>query len=123
MQTDPQTGGDVTEQSTADPVVTHNPDRSRFEIAVGETRAGFTEYTEQHRRRIFFHTEVDEEYSGQGLAAILVRQALNATREHGLRIVAVCPYVARYVQQHPGWTDIVDAVDAPALDAVRRATR
>lgn len=105
------------------PVVTHNRAQSRFEVAVAGTRAGAAEYTDEAGRRIFFHTEVDDAYAGQGLAGVLVRQALDATRADGLRVVPVCPYVARYVQGHHDWDDLVDPVDARALDAVRQATR
>ena len=49
------------------------------------------------------------------------RQALDATREEGLRIVAVCPYVSAYVKRHHDWDDVLDRVDREALDAVRQA--
>jgi predicted GNAT family acetyltransferase len=100
--------------------VTHNRDRGRFEIAVDGKRVGLTRYVEDDGRRIFFHTEVDEAFSGEGLASVLVRQALDATRDEGLRIVPVCPYVAAYVKRHHDWDDLLDRVDRQALDAVRQ---
>ncbi|WP_334121319.1 GNAT family N-acetyltransferase [Glutamicibacter sp.] len=50
--------------------------------------------------RIFFHTAVDEEYGGQGLASIMVKFALENTIASGAKIVAVCPYVKNYVAKH-----------------------
>ena len=50
----------------------------------------------------------------------MVRQALDSTRAEGLRIVAVCPYVAAYVKRHHDWDDVLDRVDREAVDAVRR---
>lgn len=50
--------------------------------------------------RIFFHTTVDEEYGGQGLAGIMVKFALENTIASGARIVPVCPYVKAYVAKH-----------------------
>ena len=47
--------------------------------------------TGPEEERIFFHTEVDEEFSGRGLAKILVTQALAGSREHGVTEVPVCP--------------------------------
>ena len=100
--------------------VTQNRERGRFEIAVDGKRVGLARYVEDVGRRVFFHTEVDESFSGQGLAGVMVRQALDATREEGLRIVPVCPYVAAYVKRHHDWDDLLDRVDRGALDAVRR---
>lgn len=103
--------------------VTHNSRRSRFEIAVEGRRVGLAEYTEDDGRRIFFHTEVDDAYSGQGLAGALIRAALEATRAAGLRIVPVCPYVAAFVKRHHDWDDSLERVDPQALAAVKQATR
>lgn len=50
--------------------------------------------------RIFFHTTVDEEYGGQGLAGIMVKFALENTIASGAKIVPVCPYVKSYVAKH-----------------------
>lgn len=104
------------------PAVTHNEADARFEIAVAGERAGFTAYVDDGDSRIFFHTEVDDAYAGQGLAAILVRQALDETRAAGLAVVPVCPYVARYVKSHHDWDDIVRPVTREAMDTVRRVT-
>ena len=50
--------------------------------------------------RIFFHTEVGEEYGGRGLASLLIRQALFDTTSAGRRIVAVCPFVKGHLEKH-----------------------
>jgi len=99
--------------------VSHHSEDSRYEIAVDGERAGFAQYVDHDGRRVFFHTVIDDAHSGQGLAGVLVRQALDATREEGLRIVPVCPYVAKYVERHHDWDDSLEAVDASALAAVR----
>lgn len=53
---------------------------------------------------------VDEEFSGRGLATILVREALESTRDAGLRIVPVCSMVAGFVEKNPEFNDIVDPI-------------
>lgn len=95
----------------------------RFEISVDGTRAGITQFVQADGRRIFFHTEVDDEYEGQGLGGELVARALDATREAGLRVVPVCPYVRRFVAKHEEYADLVDPVTPAALAAVRAAQR
>jgi uncharacterized protein len=91
----------------------------RFEIAVDGTRAGVTQFLDADGRRIFFHTEVGDAFEGQGLAGQLVARALDATRESGLRVVPVCPYVKRYVERHEEYADLVDPVTPDAIAAVR----
>ncbi len=50
--------------------------------------------------RIIFHTEVDAEFSGRGLAGLLVREALADTVRADLMVVPVCPLFARHLDQH-----------------------
>lgn len=99
--------------------VSHVPERSRFEVAVDDRRAGLSQYVEDDGRRIFFHTEVDDEFEGQGLAKVLVARALDDTRAAGLRVVPMCPYVKRFVDRHPEYADLVDAVTPEAIEKVR----
>ncbi|MEO7751972.1 MAG: GNAT family N-acetyltransferase [Terracoccus sp.] len=75
-------------------------------------------------RVIFFHTEVDDELEGQGLAGRLVREALDATMASGATIVAVCPYVRAWLQRHGEAYAAHTAPARPAdLQAVRDATQ
>jgi predicted GNAT family acetyltransferase len=80
----------------------------RFTISVEGQPVGFTKFFDRDRRRVFVHTEVNDEFEGRGLATILVGEALAATKEAGLRIVPVCKLVAAYCDKHPEYNDIVD---------------
>lgn len=103
-----------------DTTVTRESGPDRFEISADGQVAGFTQFVDAAGQRIFFHTEIGEEFGGRGLAGIVVRDALDATRADGLRIVPVCPYVKKYVGSHDDWTDIVDPVTPEALQAIPR---
>ncbi|MFC7403508.1 GNAT family N-acetyltransferase [Georgenia alba] len=94
-------------------------ERSRFEILVDGEVAGFTEYLQNGDRRIFVHTVVDPAFEGHGLAGTVVRHALETTRREGMRVVAVCPYVAGYVERHPEVADLVDPVTREDAAVVR----
>jgi predicted GNAT family acetyltransferase len=83
----------------------------RFTIAVDGQTVGLTEFADRDGQRVFTHTEVADEFEGRGLATILVREALQATRDAGLRIVAVCPMVAAYIEKHDEYEDVTDPVD------------
>jgi predicted GNAT family acetyltransferase len=99
--------------------VADNPDASRYEITVDGRLAGFADYHARPGRLVFTHTEVDDEFEGQGLGSRLVRGALDSARAAGLRVVPRCPFVARYIQRHPEYRDLVaeSAGGAKSADA------
>ncbi|MFJ9825064.1 GNAT family N-acetyltransferase [Streptomyces sp. NPDC101160] len=84
-------------------------------MLVDDKRAGLTAYRDREDRRVFFHTETDPAYAGRGLASILVEQALNDVRAAGMRIVPVCPYVAKFLKKHTEFADITDPVTPEVL--------
>ena len=95
-----------TEDKTGAPTtVTAEPDR--YTIAVEGNKVGEAEFLDRGDHRVFTHTEVDKNYEGRGLATILIAQALQETRDAGLRIVPRCPLVAAYVSKHDEYQDIV----------------
>jgi predicted GNAT family acetyltransferase len=91
---------------------TVSKESARFSIAVDGQTVGFTEFADRDGQRIFPHTEVADDYEGRGLATILIGEALQQTRDAGLRIVAVCPTVAAYVDKHHEFADVADPADA-----------
>jgi uncharacterized protein len=103
----------TTDKTGAPTTVTQESDR--FSIAVDGWKVGFTEYADRDGQRIFPHTEVDDAFEGRGLATILVNEALQATRDAGLRIVAVCPLVAAFVKKHHEFDDVVDPADQDVI--------
>jgi predicted GNAT family acetyltransferase len=80
----------------------------QFTIAVEGKKVGKAEFVDRGDKRIFTHTEVDNDYEGRGLATILIGEALQQTRDAGLRIKALCPMVAAYLKKHDEYADIVE---------------
>lgn len=72
-------------------------------VADGET-AGRADFVDSgsgaELERIIFHTEVDEQFGGRGLAGILVREALQDSIRSGFGIVPVCPLFASHLKKH-----------------------
>jgi predicted GNAT family acetyltransferase len=97
------------------PTVRRVDARHRYEILVGDTSAGFTAYRDRDDRRVFHHTEIGDDFAGQGLASLLVREALNDVRASGRRIVPVCPYAAKFLTKHDEFDDITDPVTPEVL--------
>ncbi|MEW5811876.1 MAG: GNAT family N-acetyltransferase [Actinomycetota bacterium] len=92
----------------------------RFTISVDGRQAGFTEFVDHDGQRIFPHTVVDDEFTGRGLATILIREALEATRDAGLRIVPVCSMVAGFIDKNPEFSDIADPVTSDVKRVLSR---
>ena len=51
-------------------------------------------------------TFVSEDLRGEGLAGQVVRYALDWARHHGRRVIATCPYVARFIERHPEYAEL-----------------
>lgn len=70
---------------------------------VGEERYLDVDGTEQPDRpeRIFFHTVVSPAYTGQSLASIHVKFAVEDAIAQGHAVAPVCPYVAAWLPKHP----------------------
>ncbi|WP_420000084.1 GNAT family N-acetyltransferase [Streptomyces boninensis] len=63
-------------------------------------RAQFVDNPGVGEERIFFHTEIDQEFGGRGLAGLLVREALDDSIRKNLTVVPVCPLFARHLKKH-----------------------
>ncbi|MFJ3956747.1 GNAT family N-acetyltransferase [Arthrobacter sp. NPDC090010] len=76
-------------------------------------------HTDGATQRVLFHTGVDEQYAGQGLASVLVRAAVDDVVASGFSVVPVCPYVAAWLPRHPEYEQHVVKPRADHLRAVR----
>ncbi|MFF3054942.1 GNAT family N-acetyltransferase [Streptomyces sp. NPDC057909] len=102
-------------QPAAAPTVQRVDPKHRYEILVDGKTAGHTAYRDRDDQRVFYHTKIYDAFAGQGLAAILVQQALSDVRTSGKRIVPVCPYVAKFLKKHDEFADITDPVTPELL--------
>jgi uncharacterized protein len=84
------------------------PERSRFEILVDGTFAGFTHYQPYEGSLVFDHTVIKEQFAGQGLASKLARGALDDVRARQGRIVPLCEYIGGWLEKNPDYDDLVD---------------
>jgi predicted GNAT family acetyltransferase len=87
--------------------VRRNDEGGRYEITVDGDLAGFTQFHPDGDVLVFPHTQIDERYSGQGLAKILIGQALDDVRARGLTIVPTCEFVQGYLDKNPQYQDLI----------------
>ncbi|HZQ27681.1 MAG TPA: GNAT family N-acetyltransferase [Acidimicrobiales bacterium] len=89
--------------------VRNNGERSRYEIYLDDRLAGVADYEAHGPVVTFPHTEIEPDLRGRGLAAELVRAALDDVRGTGRAVVPHCWYVARFIDEHPEYQDLLAA--------------
>jgi uncharacterized protein len=88
--------------------VAHRPDQNRYVISKDDDQVGFAEYRIDGDTIVFTHTEIDPEKRERGLASELVQSALDDVRASSdRRVVAECPYVSHWLEEHPGYGDLL----------------
>jgi predicted GNAT family acetyltransferase len=80
---------------------------SRYVLEIDGGTAGRLEYTDDGDVVDLVHTEVDTSRRERGLGSELVAGALDDLRGKGRRVRATCPFVARFVDEHPDYADLV----------------
>jgi len=87
------------------------PDQRRYELTVDGEVAGWVTYRLHEPRVTFIHTEVLPAFAGRGLAQRLAADVLDDARARGLRVRPLCPYIARYIREHPAYQDLLTGVE------------
>lgn len=85
------------------------PERHRYEIFVDGKAAGFTQYRLSPGEITFLHTEIFDEFGGQGLGGQVIRHALADARAQGLAVLPECPFVRGFIAKHEEFLDLVPA--------------
>lgn len=88
--------------------VLHNPAASRFEADVDGGMAACV-YRMSGAVMNIVHTEVPPRSEGRGVAAELVRAALDHARAQALHVRPSCSYVRAYMRRHPQTLDLLEA--------------
>jgi predicted GNAT family acetyltransferase len=92
-----------------DAEVTNNTDQNRYEIHVEGRLVGVADYRVAGDVVVFPHTEITPSLRGKGLAAQLVRGALDDVRGSRRSVDAQCWYVAQFIDANPEYGDLLAA--------------
>lgn len=92
--------------ASGDIAVVDVPENKRYEARIDEDVAGVAVYIRTPDMIAFLHTEVKDAYEGRGVGSALARTALDAAREQGLRVLAICPFFEGWLAKHPEYADL-----------------
>ena len=88
--------------------VVNNLAASRFETTV-DGHLCVCQYRLFGKVLMLVHTGVPSALRGRGIAAALVRAALDHARAKGLKVRPDCSYAATYIERHPETQDLLIA--------------
>ncbi len=88
--------------------VRHVPEQFRYLFERDGEVIGLTSYRHVDGQILITHTEIQPILRGQGLGAQMVQQVLDDLRATtDARIDPVCPFVDRWVRDHPEYQDLL----------------
>ncbi|MFD1850625.1 GNAT family N-acetyltransferase [Oceanobacillus bengalensis] len=90
-------------------MATINKGENKFYIGdnIKEPLAEITFVESGENRVVVDHTYVSDELRGQGIAGQLVEKVVTYARDKGKKIVPLCPYVKRKIDETPEYHDIL----------------
>ena len=91
-----------------DIAIEHEVDGHRFVARAPEGDAELRYRYARSGALVLVHTGVPPSLEGHGLGARLVRTALEFARDAGLRVKPLCPFAARYIEEHPEYQPLVE---------------
>ena len=86
--------------------VVHNPAAQEFSAELEGHRA-VLQYRLHDGVMTIVHTGVPDEIGHRGVAAELVRVALETARANGWKVVPACAYAEAFMRRHPEYADLL----------------
>ncbi len=86
--------------------VIDNKEKRRFETEI-DGQFAIIEYSVMPNILSLNHIEVAEGLEGRGVASEMTEKVLLEVELRGLRVIAVCPFIKNYIQEHPEWNSIL----------------
>ena len=90
-----------------DIAIRHDAQQQRFDTEA-DGHAAHLEYRRHGDVLTITHTRVPEAIGGRGIAAHLVRAALEHARAEGLKVAPACSYAAVFMQRHGEYADLLE---------------
>ena len=87
--------------------LSENAQQHRFELSLGDNLFAAIYYRIDDGRLALIHTEVPAQLSGQGIGSQLAAGVLELLRATGRKAILKCPFLARFLANHPEYADVV----------------
>jgi len=89
-----------------EPEVIHEKENERFVIYT-EGNEVYVEYTMRGNKIDLHHTYTHPALRGKGLAAHVVRAALEFAKENNLKVIPTCSYVQAFIAKNDEYKELV----------------
>lgn len=80
--------------------IRNNEKKNRFEYQVDGHTAVADYILTKDNRIVLTHTEVPKSMEGQGIGSKLAKTAFAYAKEHELKVMPLCPFMASFVRRH-----------------------
>jgi predicted GNAT family acetyltransferase len=87
--------------------VVENSERNRFELSLGGGTA-LVAYRRDGDRLVLIHTEVPEQFAGQGVGSRLAKGVFELIRASGRKAVVRCEFLKGWIAKHHEYDDVID---------------
>ena len=91
-----------------------NPTRQRYELMIDDQIVSIADYRTDGTTLVVPHVETDPRFRGRGMADRLMAGMLADLRETERTIRPLCPFAARYIDDHADTRDLL--ADGRPLD-------
>ena len=88
--------------------IVNNVSMHRYELPIEGDAVAVTYYNFDDGRVVLLHTEVPNEFGGQGIGTKLAHAVFEQLRAEGKRVIAKCPFMARYAAGNPEYAAMLD---------------
>ena len=87
--------------------VVDRPEHNRFELSLDGGTA-LVAYRRDGDRLVLVHTEVPQQFAGQGVGSLLAKGVFELLRASGRKAVIRCEFLKGWFAKHPEYGDVVD---------------
>ena len=86
----------------------NNEHKGYFRVMHDGQEAGRMTYSWAGENRfIIDHTEVNQDFAGQGVGQKMIEAALAYARENNLKVIPLCPFAKAQFDRHKDWHDVL----------------
>jgi uncharacterized protein len=86
----------------------------RYELVLDGEVVSYADFRDDGDSVVFPHTVTEPQHQGRGLAATVVRAALDDMRAAGKTVVPRCWFVAQFIDENPDYRDLLASDDPNA---------